>query len=212
MLLYEKNRWRNSALWWGVFLSKPPTSFTRCVLHLYLHTLSYTHTHTLSHSLNPFFPTPAALERLEEVMVHQLSVSCMDQTPLDCCPGLPQYQAHSASVQSPWPGPSASTGSWVLALGLGSAGQGHPWLGQFLPSVTCEGSALTDRCPSPAPGGAALLSTGHCSAAWDCPGFGVTATCSFLQDDSQQKPLSFDSGKKEEVLAALSWLWVRSFD
>lgn len=77
------------------FLSKPPSSHTWHV-HLYLHTLSYVHmyTHTLSHSLNPFFPTPAALERLEEVMVHQLSVSCT--------PALPtQHQPHSASpIQS----------------------------------------------------------------------------------------------------------------
>lgn len=35
-------------------------------------------------------------------------------------------------------------------------------------------------------------------------GFRVTATCNFLHDDNQQRPLSFDNGKKGEVLAALS--------
>lgn len=52
----------------------------------------------------------------------------------------------------------------------------------------------------------------HCSAQGialqhgTAQGFRVTATCNFLHDDNQQKPLSFDNGKKGEVLAALSWL------
>lgn len=152
------------------FLSKPPSLFTWCVLHLYLHTLSYTHmyTHTYSHSLYPFFPTTAALERLEEVMVYQFSVSCMGQSPLDCHPRLRHTQPLLSKVSGWYPWSAQEDGmDWdmVLALGLGSAGQDHTWLRQFLLRVTCEGSVFTDRCPSPAPGGAALLSTGHCSAA-----------------------------------------------
>lgn len=141
--------------------------FTHFVLH------PHVHTHTLTFPL-PIFPTTAALERLEEVMVYQFSVSCMGQSPLDCHPRLRHTQPLLSKVSGWYPWSAQEDGmDWdmVLALGLGSAGQDHTWLRQFLLRVTCEGSVFTDRCPSPAPGGAALLSTGHCSAAWDCPGF-----------------------------------------
>lgn len=117
------------------FLSKPPTSFTRCVLHLYLHTLSYTHTHTLSHSLNPFFPTPAALERLEEVMVHQLSVSCMDQTQ----PGLLPRASPVPGTLSLCPKPMARTLGQNWELGPG------PRAGLCRPEPPLAGAVLAQR-------------------------------------------------------------------
>lgn len=156
-----------------VLCPTPTQTHTPACVHIYAQ--PYTH---------PFFPTPAALGRagggdgapFQHLLYGPATFGLLPRTHLTpatlsfSCPkqiasALGQHWRFGVAWEV-GPGPGAGVCRPAPHLAEAVPTQGGPG----------TGGVLTDRCPSPAPRGAALPSTGCCFGGWDYPGLQTLTT------------------------------------